>query len=80
MSKDIRGRVIATFESSPVKSCCASSLAKNFSFGEYDKGTRSVCIGFPLEFCTLNVYVIKNCTKGNNRVTNLFMIKMIAKH
>ena len=41
--------MIATFESSPVRSCCASNLAKNFSFGEYDKGTLIFCKGFPLE-------------------------------
>ena len=49
ISKAIRGRVIATLESLPVKLACWSNRAINFSFGEYDKGTLRLCNGFPLE-------------------------------
>ena len=64
--------MIATFESSPVKSCCASSLAKNFSFGEYDKGTLIFCKGFPLE-SNLLIFMLLNIVPNAITVLRIFL-------
>ena len=64
MSNAIRGKLIDTLESDPVKSACCSSLAINFSLGEYDKGTLIFCKGLPLESNRLILILLKIVPKA----------------